>query len=115
MANTESIVTLRVGEVPAILKDWRNNACDGHFSGQSTTQKVLRTGYFWPMMFVDGKSHTKRCGVCQRYAQNDFHLDLPLNLSLPFMPFEKWGINYIRPIHPTSSGECNTSLWRSNT
>jgi hypothetical protein len=30
-------------------------------------------------------------------------LDLPLNPSLPLVPFEKWGIDYIRPIHPTSS------------
>jgi hypothetical protein len=54
-------------------------------------------------MFADVESHTKRCDVCQRYAQNDLHLDLPLNPSLPLVPFEKWGIDYIRPIHPTSS------------
>jgi hypothetical protein len=30
-------------------------------------------------------------------------LDFPLNPSLPLVPFEKWGINYIGFIHPTFS------------
>jgi hypothetical protein len=54
-------------------------------------------------MFVNAKSHTKQCDACQCYVRNDFHLDLPLNPSLPLVPFEKWGIDYIGPIHPTSS------------
>jgi hypothetical protein len=54
-------------------------------------------------MFIDAKSHSKRCDACQCYARNDLHLDLPLNPFLPLVPFEKWGIDYIGPIHPTSS------------
>jgi hypothetical protein len=54
-------------------------------------------------MFVDVESHTKQCDACQRYVRNDFHLDFLLNPSFPLVPFEKWGIDYIRPIYPTSS------------
>jgi hypothetical protein len=54
-------------------------------------------------MFADVESHLKRCDACPCYAQNDLHLDLPLNLSFPLVPFEKWGINYIVPIHPIFS------------
>jgi hypothetical protein len=105
---------LTYGEVPTILEACHDSACGGHFSGRLTTQKALRAGYFWPTMFADVESHTKRCDVCQHYVRNDLHLDLPLNPSLPLVPFEKWGIDYIGPIHPTSSRECNTSLWRPN-
>ncbi len=54
-------------------------------------------------MFADAESHTKRCDACQFYVRNDLHLDFPLNLSLPLVPFQKWGIDYIGPIHPTFS------------
>ncbi len=91
------------GAVPAILKACHDSVCGGHFLGRLIAQKAFRTRYFWPTMFVNAKSHTKRCDVCQRYARNDLHLDLPLNSSLPLVPFEKWGIDYIGPIHPTSS------------
>ncbi len=52
-------------------------------------------------MFDDAESHTKWCDACQCYAQNDLHLDIPPNSSVPLVPFEKWAIDYIRPIHPT--------------
>jgi hypothetical protein len=94
---------LTYGEVPTILEACHDSACGGHFSGRLTAQKALRAGYFWPTMFVDAESHAKRCDACQRYARNDLHLDLPLNPSLPLVPFEKWGIDYIGPVHPTSS------------
>jgi hypothetical protein len=54
-------------------------------------------------MFANAESHTKRYDACQHYDRNDLHLDLPLNPSFPFVPFEKWGIDYIGPIHPISS------------
>ncbi len=94
---------LTYGKVLAILEACHNSACGGHLVGQLTTQKAFRAGYFWLTMFADAKSHTKRCDVCQHYVRNDLHLDLPLNSSLPLVPFEKWGINYIGPIYPTSS------------
>jgi hypothetical protein len=54
-------------------------------------------------MFIDVKFHLKQFDVCQSYARNDLHLNLPLNLSPFLVPFEKWGINYIGTIHLNSS------------
>jgi hypothetical protein len=82
-------------EVLSILEACHDSVCGGHFSGRLIAQKTLRSGYFWPTMFVDAHTHTQCCDVCQRYALNDLHMDLPLHPSLPLVPFEKWGIDFI--------------------
>jgi hypothetical protein len=90
-------------EIPTILSACHDSACGGHFSGTLTAQKVLRAGYYWPTLFQDAHEYTKRCDACQRYARNDLRLNLPLRVSLPLVPFEKWGIDYIGEVHPSSS------------
>lgn len=57
---------------------------------------------FLPTLFADAEAHTKKCDACPRYAKNDFHMDLPLYPTLPIAPLEKWDIDYIGPIVPTS-------------
>lgn len=90
-------------ETSKILVACHDGTCGGHFSGRLTAQKILRAGYFWPTMFRDAHRYAHRCDACQRYARNDLHMALPLNPSLPLLPFEKWGIDYVGPIHPSSS------------
>ena len=90
-------------EVPDILEACHYSACDGHFSGQLTGQKILRAGYFWPILFKDSHDYVKKCDACQMYARNDFRMEIPLHVSLPLIPFEKWGIDYVGKVHPNSS------------
>jgi len=90
-------------EVPSILAACHDSACGGHFSGQLTGQKILRAGYFWPTLFKDAHDYVKRCDACQRYARNDLRMEMPLHVSLPLVPFEKWGIDYVGEVHPHSS------------
>ena len=90
-------------EVSKILEACHDSACGGHFAGRLTAQKALRAGYFWPTMFQDAHDYVKRCDACQRYAKNDLHMAMPLHVSLPLAPFEKWGIDYIGEVHPNSS------------
>jgi hypothetical protein len=51
-----------------VLNDCHNGACGGHLSGMSTTQKIIRAGYFWPTLFHDCIHAVKRCDKCQLYA-----------------------------------------------
>ena len=90
-------------EIPVILSACHDSARGGHFSGMLTGQKVLRAGYYWPTLFRDAHEYAKRCDACQRYARNDLRMSLPLQVSLPLAPFEKWGIDYIGEVHPSSS------------
>jgi len=90
-------------EVEAILIACHDSACGGHFSGQLTGQKILRAGYFWPTLFKDAHDYVRKCDACQRYARNDLRMEMPLHVSLPLIPFEKWGIDYVGEVHPQSS------------
>jgi hypothetical protein len=44
---------LTIDEADRVLNDCHNDACRGHLSGLSTTQKIIRVGYFWPTLFHD--------------------------------------------------------------
>ena len=87
-------------EVPTILVACHDIACGGHFFGQLTDQKILRARYFWPTLFKDSHDYMNRCDACQRYARNDLRMEMPLHISLPLVPFEKWRIDYVDEVHP---------------
>ncbi|MCO5550284.1 hypothetical protein L7F22_003766 [Adiantum nelumboides] len=88
-------------EIPHILKECHDSACGGHFAGRFTALKILRIGYWWPSVFKDSFEWYKRCDLCQRATR----LEKRLRPNIPIMealPFEKWGIDYVGPITPTS-------------
>ena len=90
-------------DIPSILEACHDSAYGGHFSGQLTSQKILRAGYFWPTLFKDSHDYAKRCVACQRYARKDLRMETPLHMSLPLVPFEKWEIDYVGEVQPHSS------------
>ena len=51
-------------EILAILEACQDSACEGHFSGRFTRQKILCVGYYWPTLFADVAAHTKKCDAC---------------------------------------------------
>ena len=40
-----------------ILTELHDGLAGGHFSGETTTHKVLRAGYYWPTLFKDAHAH----------------------------------------------------------
>jgi len=38
----------------------------GHFGGDTTSQKVLRDGYYWPTLFKDAHTLSRKCVICQK-------------------------------------------------
>ena len=38
-------------EAVVVLNDYHSGACGGHLSGPDTTQKILRVGYYWLLIF----------------------------------------------------------------
>lgn len=74
-------------EVPTILVVCHDSTCGGYFSCQLTGKNILKACYFWPTLFKDAHDHVKKCDACQRYARNDFRMEIPLHVSLPLVPF----------------------------
>ena len=74
-----------------------------NFNHESTTHKVLQSGLWWPTLFKDTYEYVRRCDECQRFKhplKADFNT---LNPVESWQPFEKWGIDFIGPISPTSN------------
>jgi hypothetical protein len=50
------------------MNDCHSGACGGHLSGLATTQKILHTRYFWPLIFKDCITIVKKCHPCQIFS-----------------------------------------------
>lgn len=87
-----------------VLLELHDFACGGHFTGgRLTAQKILRAEYWWPTIFSDSYAHVQTCDTCQRFDKRA-NRTWPLIPIQPILPFEKWGVDYVGPIHLTSRG-----------
>ena len=55
-------------ESEVVLNDCHGGACGGHLSGLSTAQKILREGYFWPLIFKYCLDVVKKCHPFEVFA-----------------------------------------------
>ena len=88
-------------DAEVVLNDFHGGECGGHLSGLSTTQNILRVGYFWPLIFKDCIEVVKRCHPCQVLAHNMHSKPAPLHPIITASPFTKWGIDFM---------DCNPAL-----
>eukprot|EP00253_Pinus_taeda_P004841 PITA_04841 len=90
---------------PCIMKEFHAGDCGGHLYWKSTTDKVLRAGYYWPSLFADVKKFSVSCHKCQIFEGKRKLLPLPLKPISTEKPFQQWGLDFIGEIHPSSSGQ----------
>ena len=77
--------------------------CGGHIYWKTTTNKILRAGYYWPTLFPDTQKLVMTCHKCQIFDGKRKVLPLPLHPIKIEAPFQQWGLDFIGEIHPTSS------------
>lgn len=57
------------------------------------------------------QKYVKKCDPCQRIGKPTTRSAMPLHPILAQIPFEKWGIDFVRPIKPPSRrGQCRYIL-----
>ena len=74
----------------------------GHFAAGVTVTKIRDQGYWWPSMGKDVRKFVQSCDQCQRSGAPRFRNHWPLTPIIPLAPFQKWGINFVGPVNPTS-------------
>ncbi|MCO5583145.1 hypothetical protein L7F22_037053 [Adiantum nelumboides] len=90
-------------EVQDILADAHEGHIGGHQSGPTTAEKILQSGLWWPYLFRDAIAFVKLCDTCQRCAPKPSRLaNRPLQVSMAWLPYERWGIDFVGPITPTA-------------
>ena len=71
--------------------------------GYATSQKILRTGYFWPSLYKNCIIAIQKFHACQTYNQKIRSHPAPLHPVVSVGPFVKWGIDFMT-CHPHSAG-----------
>ncbi|MCO5586666.1 hypothetical protein L7F22_040608 [Adiantum nelumboides] len=89
-------------EIPKILKDLHEEACEGHFSHELTLKKVLLARYVWLSMHADVQHWCRSCHNCQVNG-NKRLLYGPRQAVIANGPFEKWGIDAMGPLPRTAN------------
>jgi hypothetical protein len=70
-----------------------------------TAFKILRAGYYWPVLFSDIFAQVRACEPCQKFSAKHKLISLPLKPIIAHRPFQQWGLDFIGEINPTSSGQ----------
>ena len=85
-----------------ILIELHDGLVGGHFSGETTTHKVLREGYYWPTLFKHAHAHAWKCQICRVNASRERRSAFPLHPVTIENPFEQWGLDVVGEINLNS-------------
>ena len=85
-----------------VLQDKCHSAqYEGHFAGQRTTQKILKSGFYWPTLFIDSFEWVRQCARCQRMGNINKRNEMPLQGILVVQIFDVCGIDFMGPFPPS--------------
>ncbi|KAK8957148.1 hypothetical protein KSP39_PZI001109 [Platanthera zijinensis] len=55
-------------EIPTILQEVHSGECGSHSGARTLERRILRQGYFWPMLKKDSEAYARKCVQCQKFA-----------------------------------------------
>ena len=74
-----------------------DSVCCHHLEGKSLSGKILKVGYYWPMMKANYMKYVQKCKNCQRFAQMHQAPPEEVHSSDNSWPFCKWGMDLLGP------------------
>ena len=92
-------------EAKQVMEDFHKGDCGGHLSLKTTTNKILRAGYYWPTLFADVYKTIASYHECQIFQGRRKLQPLPLKPIEVSAPFQEWGLDFVVEIHPSSSAQ----------
>jgi hypothetical protein len=88
--------------VPTILHELHSGVGGGHFPSNITVRRIFDVGYWWPTMNKDVHEFCWTCDLCQQTSNLLTQNMVKLITIMLEEPFQKWGLDFIGPIKPTS-------------
>ena len=55
-------------EVDHVMREVHEGICGNHSGSQSLVHKLIRAGYYWPIMQKNAQAYVKACNKCQRFS-----------------------------------------------
>jgi hypothetical protein len=74
-----------------------------HQSAHKMRWMLKRVGFYWPSLEEDCFRYFRGCEACQRFGDVQLAPASMLHLVVKPWPFRRWGLYFIREIHPSSS------------
>ena len=84
-----------------IMNECHASPYRGHFSGERTAHKILKSGFYWPTIFRDCAEWVKLCDRCQKIGNISSRNEMPLRGILVVQIFDVWGIDFMGPFPPS--------------
>ena len=88
-------------EAEYVTREVHEGICGNHFGVRSLVHKLIRAGYYWPIMQKDVQAYVKSCDKCQRFNNT---IRQPFEELSPMMApwlFSQWGLDIMCPF-PTA-------------
>jgi hypothetical protein len=78
-------------DVEKVLSELHDGPAGGHYGGDTTAQKILREGYYWPSLFKYAHAYARKFQQCQTSVEEKIKLLSPYNLSSSNSPSNSGG------------------------
>ena len=72
-----------------------------HSRAWSLVHKLIRAGYYWPIMLRDAQAYVKTCNKCQKFSNLIKQPSEELTPMMAPCPFAQWGLDIMGPF-PTA-------------
>jgi transposase InsO family protein len=94
--NPDGVILRCVDELESkrLLVDFHSGFCGGHFVAKTTAHKILKAGYYWPIIFSDVHKMVRGCQQCQLFTGKQKLAALPLQPVVVEAPFQQWGLDF---------------------
>ena len=79
---------VRKEDVDYVLRKIHEGIYGNHIRARTLVGKVLRQGYYWPMMLKDAIKLVRRCKICQEHAKISHLPSEPLTSIISPWPFQ---------------------------
>eukprot|EP00253_Pinus_taeda_P030282 PITA_30282 len=86
-----------------VLKEMHDGPAGGRYGRETTAHKILRAGYYWPIVFRDSHAYAQKCKVCQTIAGRETKTVVPIRPVMIYRLFQQWGLDVIGEITMNSS------------
>nr|KAJ0200220.1 hypothetical protein LSAT_V11C600300410 [Lactuca sativa] len=75
-----------------------------HEGARTLMGKILHLGVYWPDVYTDAATLTKKCKECQPFAPFQNQPGMPLTSIISPWIFHQWGIDIVGPFSPAPGG-----------
>ena len=88
-------------EANYVMREIHEGICGNHSGARSLVHKLIRAGYYWPIMLKDAQAYVKSYDECQRFSNFIRQLSKELTpMTAPWL-FAQWGLDIMGPF-PTA-------------